>query len=117
MESRILILGKEAATLDNLANNLGQFNLELIQLSSEDKVTELLQQKLHDLIIIDTSFSLEERKNLLIKIDSLNKQAAFHLVSRQEQFAVRDMVSFVKASLNDREKAEVGKLMSIQQTL
>ena len=45
MESRILILGKEAATLDNLANNLGQFNLELIQLSSEDKVTELLQQK------------------------------------------------------------------------
>lgn len=109
MKSRILLLGKESATLENLAGNLIQFNHELVKVSSESKVVELLQQKLNDLIIIDTSFSLEERKKLLNKINSINKNASFHLLNRREEFAVRDMISFVQYGIEDSKEATAGK--------
>ena len=109
MKSRILLLGKETATLDSLAGNLQEFNQELVKVSSESKAIELLSQKLNDLIIIDTSFSLEERKKLLLQINSLNKKASFHLLNRQEEFAVRDMVSFVEFGIQELKGATAGK--------
>jgi two-component SAPR family response regulator len=109
MKARILLLGKDPDSLHKLSSNLQQFNQELIQVVSEVKAIELLQQKLRDLIIIDTSFSLEERKKLLVKINGINKNAAFHLVNRQEQYAIRDMVSFVKDGIHELEMDVVGK--------
>jgi two-component SAPR family response regulator len=109
MKPRILLLGKNGANLDLLEKHLSNFNQTVIKVNSENKTTELLNQNREDLIIIDTSFTLHERKKLLVKINTMNKKSAFHLLGRQEGNAVHDMLSFVKDNLKQFNQVSVGK--------
>ena len=109
MKPRILLLGKNEDSLDLLEKNLSKYKQSIIKVNSETKTTELLNQNKKDLIIIDTSFTLQERKKLLVKINTINRKAAFHLLGRQDTSAVQDMLSFVKDNLNEFNQVSVGK--------